>query len=1081
MPEVWERTTQKQQQLQQKLDDCRNNQAQLAQMQQRKRSELDARFLQLSNDIVKFRKLESEKKLLQPFFACFPQELSRVNGHLAIHGKVVAPATFDAQNCFAVYQELKKSFLSRYNQLMTNSALWERFRHSIQGMRELASQYNTFLSMEQEIPKLRTQAQTAICQEFDHQRLALADQEKTLLKQLQTVQLQCTSIAEALETIRREINFSNIIEQEQNFHNELVLPLGYNAENGIKLCWNLNDCNGLRIVVPAERIDEGRDPAVCKIVTNTVLHFLRSYPAGATRLAVFDACKMPELDKLCADLITANPGIRDENDRASTEEAFLYKSNRMSGVGNERKYGSKIANAFDEITDMLDSSKTRDVFAFNVTHEDAFQPIVLFVIYGCPGSYKLDKEKANLIGNARQHGVYLLIVEEETDKQDRFDAYREDKTKSISQLRDMMTLRLTSTNLGDLQAEYADEQYWLATPSPQFDMQKFVADFQNRVLQQYKKPLLLEKVFAAYEGRTRDFSQSLDIPVGREENGEIKLFSFHSNTSLAHMALIGKTGSGKSSILQAIVLGGAYYYSPDEIEFYLIDMKKGDAFYKQGVVDYSKLKHVRMLAAGCSAKDMNDFIAHIYETKLQEAKGTDIISYNKTHTGREKMKRTVIVIDEYTEVTDTKSVDTLAQIARQGRSFGISLILSSLTKGNNQILRNNVGILAEFKNDSAGAMIDDYSAARSRSADRMFLIGRVGNCISATSESNKISHFRAAFMEGKRQAEFIEQINAKYADCPTEKTIIVGSTQRELHPYACAANRTTVTDSGDAVLAATIGRGIFGGATSIQFGNGQIKKLLLIGDVCRSKNLEYSMLVAARQARKYYLCFNSKPDPAFRDVALVMDSEEQIEQAMQEVYGLYQNCKQGGTQTPVLMILHDCGYGDSILLRKNQDQEERILPEKPALSPLQKPAEQIPGIDEERFAELLEQFGDTTRYESERPRQKQYTQSLASMLQELLDDGIRYGICLVLSCDHDGIRKEQEVLGGRVSKTFRDIIAVPSLQVDASYARDNLLRALEVTNKADALKNSKFNRSELLRCYHVTDKDVKQFIPYEWE
>ena len=241
------------------------------------------------------------------------------------------------------------------------------------------------------------------------------------------------------------------------------------------------------------------------------------------------------------------------------------------------------------------------------------------------------------------------------------------------------------------------------------------------------------------------------------------------------------------------------------------------------------------------------------------------------------------------------------------------------------------------------------------------------------------------------------------------------------------------------------------------------------------------MQVAARQARKYYLCFNSKPDPAFRDVALVMDSEEQIEQAMQEVYGLYQNCKQGGTQTPVLMILHDCGYGDSILLRKNQDQEERILPEKPALSPLQKPAEQIPGIDEERFAELLEQFGDTTRYESERPRQKQYTQSLASMLQELLDDGIRYGICLVLSCDQDGIRKEQEVLGGRVSKTFRDIIAVPSLQVDASYARDNLLRALEVTNKADALKNSKFNRSELLRCYHVTDKDVKQFIPYEWE
>ena len=42
--------------------------------------------------------------------------------------------------------------------------------------------------------------------------------------------------------------------------------------------------------------------------------------------------------------------------------------------------------------------------------------------------------------------------------------------------------------------------------------------------------------------------------------------------------IAGKTGSGKSTLLHALITNGALRYSPDELELYLIDFKKGVEF-----------------------------------------------------------------------------------------------------------------------------------------------------------------------------------------------------------------------------------------------------------------------------------------------------------------------------------------------------------------------------------------------------------------------------------------------------------------------------------------------------------------------
>src|SRR5438094_9824457 len=72
-------------------------------------------------------------------------------------------------------------------------------------------------------------------------------------------------------------------------------------------------------------------------------------------------------------------------------------------------------------------------------------------------------------------------------------------------------------------------------------------------------------------------ANELTVPVGRA--GATRLQMFRLGRGVAQHALIaGKTGSGKSTLLHALVSNLAMWYSPDEVEFYLVDFKKGVEF-----------------------------------------------------------------------------------------------------------------------------------------------------------------------------------------------------------------------------------------------------------------------------------------------------------------------------------------------------------------------------------------------------------------------------------------------------------------------------------------------------------------------
>ena len=76
---------------------------------------------------------------------------------------------------------------------------------------------------------------------------------------------------------------------------------------------------------------------------------------------------------------------------------------------------------------------------------------------------------------------------------------------------------------------------------------------------------------------TRDSRSGIDVPLGKAGATKRQHFTLGHGTS-QHVLIAGRTGSGKSTLMHALITNLALNYSPDEIDLYLIDFKKGVEF-----------------------------------------------------------------------------------------------------------------------------------------------------------------------------------------------------------------------------------------------------------------------------------------------------------------------------------------------------------------------------------------------------------------------------------------------------------------------------------------------------------------------
>lgn len=187
---------------------------------------------------------------------------------------------------------------------------------------------------------------------------------------------------------------------------------------------------------------------------------------------------------------------------------------------------------------------------------------------------------------------------------------------------------------------------------------------------------------------TNETTNELRIAIGRTGATKLQYLAIGKGTR-QHALFAGKTGSGKSTLFHVIITNLALACSPEQVEFYLVDFKKGVEF---KCYASHRLPHARVVAI----ESDREFALSVLQRVDEELKrrgdlfrklGVQDIAGYKRAGGTEPIPRSLLIIDEFQEffVEDDSVAQTASvlfdRIVRQGRAFGIHVLLGSQTLG----------------------------------------------------------------------------------------------------------------------------------------------------------------------------------------------------------------------------------------------------------------------------------------------------------------------------------------------------------------------------------------------------------------
>jgi S-DNA-T family DNA segregation ATPase FtsK/SpoIIIE len=250
-----------------------------------------------------------------------------------------------------------------------------------------------------------------------------------------------------------------------------------------------------------------------------------------------------------------------------------------------------------------------------------------------------------------------------------------------------------------------------------------------------------------------------DLVVGvREDNGELLHFS-PARLHAPHTLIAGSTGSGKSVLMQNILLGIAATNRPADARIVLIDPKQG--------VDYLQVESLPLIDGGIidNQEDalgrLNALVQEMDSrySKLRAVRANSLIAYNSKVSESEKLPVIWVIHDEFAEwmmIEDYKQQVTAAvsRLGVKARAAGIHLVFAAQRPDANVMpmqLRANLGNRLILRVDSEGT---SENALGEKGAER--LLGR-GHMI-AKLEGEPTHYGQVPFVEADFMDRLVESI-----------------------------------------------------------------------------------------------------------------------------------------------------------------------------------------------------------------------------------------------------------------------------------------------------------------------------------
>ncbi len=233
----------------------------------------------------------------------------------------------------------------------------------------------------------------------------------------------------------------------------------------------------------------------------------------------------------------------------------------------------------------------------------------------------------------------------------------------------------------------------------------------------------------------------------------------------AHLLIIGSVQTGKTNALQLIIRDMAERYSPDMVQFYIID------FSSMILSSFRELAHVGGVVCPNEEEKLNNLFKLLTKEiakRKQMLKAAGVSSYAAhRETGRTDLPLIVLMIDNYAALKELYLSENpvMTTILREGLAAGITVVAAnSSTKGVDYRHLTAFAAKISFYHHNS----DEYTALFGTS--RLSVEDIHGRClVSVDREYLECQMYRS--FEGEKEFErvsrmgaFIKEINARYPD-----------------------------------------------------------------------------------------------------------------------------------------------------------------------------------------------------------------------------------------------------------------------------------------------------------------------------
>jgi len=454
---------------------------------------------------------------------------------------------------------------------------------------------------------------------------------------------------------------------------------------------------------------DGRDVATATI-QNVMLRFLSTFPPGKVRFTIIDPVGLGQ--NFSAFMHLADYDERLVSNRIWTESAHINQRLTDLTEHMENVIQKYLRNEFASIQE------------YNEHAGEVAEPFQILVVANFPANFSDEAARrlVSIAASGSRCGVYTLISTDEKLKLPRnFDladlespaatlAWNIEQRRFFWKYDDLRNLPLT------VEAPPGDEKF---------------TELVRKVGRGAKDASRVEVPFEMIVPEeahwwSSDSRAEIEVPLGRAGAKKLQYMRLGKGTS-QHVLISGKTGSGKSTLLNAIITSLAIHYSPDELQFYLIDFKKGVEFKAYAT---HRLPHARVIAIeserefGMSVLERLDLELKTRGDLFRKAGVQDLKGYRNVEPTA-AVPRILLVIDEFQEffTTDDRIAHDAAllldRLVRQGRAFGIHVMLGSQTlAGAYSLARSTIGQMAVrialqcSESDAHLILSEDNTAAR---------------------------------------------------------------------------------------------------------------------------------------------------------------------------------------------------------------------------------------------------------------------------------------------------------------------------------------------------------------------------------